>query len=309
MFNLRELMSFKILQGGIFTTIQDLGRYGYTHLGITNSGAMDEYAYLWSQKLLDNKNCNALEVMVGLKLKATLSTEIAVTGADLDFRINGVKKPIWQTHYIKSGDILSFDKRVSGQRAYLAVKEGFTIEKKYNSYSTTLKENIGFRLKRGDIIPFYSYRPTYEKRVQKKYIPKYNNSLTLRVLLCYQDDYFSQEQKERFFSSEYKITLQSDRMGFKLKGESITPTKGGIISEAIAFGSIQIPKDGQPIILLKERQTIGGYPKIGTVLSVDCFRLSQLPIGSKVRFEEIRIEEAQVKILNFYRLLKCHPEL
>jgi biotin-dependent carboxylase-like uncharacterized protein len=296
-------MSFKILQGGIFTTIQDLGRYGYTHLGITNSGAMDEYAYRWSQKLLDNTNCNALEIMVGLRVQATLSTEIAVTGANLDFRINGIKKPIWQTYYIKLGDILSFDKRVSGQRAYLAVKEGFTIEKKYNSYSTTLKENIGFRLKRGDIIPFNSYRPTYTKRVQKKYIPKYNNSLTLRVLLCYQDDYFSQEQKEKFFSSIYEITLQSDRMGYKLKGNAITPNQGGIISEAIAFGSIQIPKDGQPIILLKERQTIGGYPKIGTVLSVDCFRLAQLPIGSKIKFEEINIEKSQKEMDSFDNFL------
>ena len=279
-------MGFEVIQGGLFSTIQDLGRYGYGHLGVTNSGAMDEYAYLWSQKLLDNKNANALEVMVGLKLKATLSTEIAVTGADLDFRINGVKKPIWQSYNIKVGDILSFEKRVSGQRAYLAVKDGFSIEKRYGSYSTTLKEGIGSRIKKGDFIPFKSHLLSYSKRVQREYIPNYNDHLTLRVLLGYQDDYFSQEQKERFFSSEYEITLQSDRMGYRLKGEPIIPSIDGIISEAIAFGSVQIPKDGQPIILLKERQTIGGYPKIGTVLPIDCFRLAQMAIGSKVMFKK-----------------------
>jgi len=279
-------MGVEVIQGGLFSTIQDLGRYGYGHLGVTNSGAMDEYAYLWSQKLLDNKNSNALEVMVGLKLKATLSTEIAVTGADLDFRINGVKKPIWQSYNIKVGDILSFEKRVSGQRAYLAVKDGFSIKKRYGSYSTTLKEGIGSRIKKGDFIPFKTHLLSYIKRVQREYIPNYNDHLTLRVLLGYQDDYFSQEQKERFFSSEYEITLQSDRMGYRLKGEPIIPSIDGIISEAIAFGSVQIPKDGQPIILLKERQTIGGYPKIGTVLPIDCFRLAQMAIGSKVMFKE-----------------------
>ena len=302
-------MGFEVIQGGIFSTIQDLGRYGYTHLGITNSGAMDEYAYLWSQKLLDNRKCNALEVMVGLKLKTTSSTQIAITGADLDFRIDGEKKSIWKRYNIQKGDILSFEKRVSGQRAYLSVKEGFILDKRYGSYSTTLKEDIGFRLSRGDFLPFASSPSQYTKRVQTEYIPNYNESLTLRLLLSYQDEYFSKKNREIFFSSDYEITLQSDRMGYKLKGNPITPSRGGIISEAIAFGSVQIPKDGQPIILLKERQTIGGYPKIGTILPIDCFRLSQLPIGSKVRFEEIEIEEAQSKTIDFYRLLKCHPEL
>jgi biotin-dependent carboxylase-like uncharacterized protein len=241
--------------------------------------------------------------MVGLKLNATSSTQIAVTGADLNFKINGVKKPIWQTHDIQIGDIISFDRRVSGQRAYLAVKGGFTIDKRYGSYSTTLKEDIGFRLDRGNFLPFESYSQRYIARVQKEYIPKYNDYLTLRLLLSYQDDYFSSKEKERLFSSIYEITLYSDRMGYKLEGNPITPNQGGIISEAIAFGSVQIPKDGQPIILLKERQTIGGYPKIGTILPIDCFKLTQLSIGSKVRFEKIEIEEAQKKSVFFYSLI------
>lgn len=295
-------MSFKVLTSGIFTTIQDQGRYGYNHLGITHSGAMDEYAYLWGQKLLQTVvqrtdigvyPYNALEVMVGLKLLAISFTTIAVTGADLNFKINDVLQPIWQTHYIKSGDILSFDKRVSGQRAYLAVKEGFILEKVYGSYATTLKENIGSKLKRDDILDFKSYPKTDTYRVKKTYIPNYKKPLTLRLLLSYQENYFSKEEKEKFFNSEYEVTLQSDRMGYKLKGQAINPNQGGIISEAIAFGSVQIPKDGQPIVLLKERQTIGGYPKIGAVLPVDCFSLAQISMGSKVRFEVIEIEKVE----------------
>jgi len=298
-------MSFKVISSGIFTTLQDQGRYGYTHEGRTPSGAMDEYAYLWSQKLLNNQNANALEVMVGLKLQALTSTLISITGADLDFKINGISQPIWQTYSIKKSDVLSFNKRIAGQRAYLAVKGGFLSEKNRGSFSTTLKEKIGTKLERGDVLKTLTRREkSFQFRTIQRFIPNYNKPLVLRLLCSYQDDYFSKKEQEKFFSAEYEITLQSDRMGFKLKGQAITPTKGGIISEGIAFGSVQIPKDGQPIVLLKERQTIGGYPKIGTVLAVDCFSLAQLKIGSKVRFEIIEIEEAERTMKMFYSIEK-----
>ncbi len=296
------MMGFEVLNGGIFTTVQDLGRFGFMHLGITQSGAMDELAYRWSQKLLGDQNGNALEIMAGLKLKATSSIQIALCGADLDFRLNGISRPIWQTHRIGAGDILSFERRISGQRAYLAVKGGFDVAKEYGSYSTTLREGIGSKFKKGDLLPFDSCTDTHTIfRVKQAYRPDYEKSLTLRILLSYQEEHFSQEEKEKFFNSSYEVTLQSDRMGYKLKGPPITSTQDGIISEAIAFGSVQIPKDGQPIVLLKERQTIGGYPKIGTVLPIDCFRLAQAAIGSSVKFEAIGVAEAQENIKVFYQ--------
>ncbi len=295
-------MGFEVVNGGLFTTVQDLGRFGFMHLGMTQSGAMDEYAYRWSQKLLGNQNGNALEIMAGLKLKATVPIQIALCGADLDFKLNGIPQPLWQTHTIRAGDILSFEKRISGQRAYLAVKGGFGVPKKYGSYSTTLRESIGFRLQKGDLLPFDSCDDNHMTyRVKQPYIPDYGDSLTLRIVLGYQESFFDKEEKEKFFSSSYEVTLQSDRMGYKLKGPPITPTQGGIISEAIAFGSVQIPKDGEPIVLLKERQTIGGYPKIGTILPIDCFRLAQVPIGSSVKFEPIGIAEVQEKMMAFYQ--------
>ncbi len=297
------MRGFKVISSGIFTTLQDRGREGYRHLGVTESGAMDEYAYLWSQKLLENKNTNALEVMVGLKLKVQISTTIAICGADLDFQINGLSKPIWQTYCVEEGDILSFPKRLSGQRAYLAVKESFLSEQLYGSYATTLKEYIGSKLQRDDILAFNSYRDYPTKHLQTKYIPNYKEPLTLRLLLTYQNDYFSKEEQDKLFKNEYEITLESDRMGAKLKGEAITPTIGGIISEGIAFGSVQIPKDGQPILLLKERQTIGGYPKIGTILAIDCFKFSQCSVGECVRFKPITLEVAIEKMKAFNSLL------
>jgi len=296
-------MSFKIRSTGIFSTIQDQGRFGYTHLGITHSGAMDQYAYKVGQKLLNNQNDNAIEVMVGLKIQVQVATTIAITGADLNFKINGILYPIWQTHYVKEGDILSFDKRISGQRAYLAVVNGFDVPKPYESYSTTLKEGFGKKLQKGDVLPYLSSKKTETKRLKKAFIPNYNEALTPRLLPSYQCDYFSKEEQQKFFSSEYEITLESNRMGAKLKGEPIITEKTDIISEGIALGSVQIPKDGQPILLLNERQTIGGYPKIGTVLAMDCYRFSQCTVGEKVRFERIDIETARTKMIQFSQII------
>ncbi|HHH19709.1 MAG TPA: biotin-dependent carboxyltransferase [Campylobacterales bacterium] len=296
-------MAFEILQPGLFTTIQDLGRLGYADRGRTNSGAMDEYAYRWAQKLLGNQNSNALEVMSGLKLKVTETRQIAVTGADLTFTINGRHVPIWQIHTVQAGDILFFQRRVSGQRAYLAVRGGFNAQKVYGSYATTLKEGIGSRLQKSDSLGSESFSLTkYGTKVTDSYIPTYSDNVTLRVLLSYQENSFREEEKIKFFSSEYEVTPQSNRMGYRLRGTPIVPTSDRLISEGIALGSIQVPKDGQPIILLKERQTIGGYPKIGTVLPIDCFRLAQIPIGGKVRFEPMSIEEGQAKMRLFYKM-------
>ncbi|WP_415405937.1 biotin-dependent carboxyltransferase family protein [Sulfurovum sp. CS9] len=299
------MIGFEVLAGGLLTTIQDLGRQGYTHLGITNSGAMDEYAYRWSQKLLDKHEGNALEILLGgLKLRATAGTTLAVCGANLDFRINNKQQPIWQTHYINEGDIISFNQQSEGLRAYLAVKGGFKVEKVHGSYAATIKEGIGQKLIKGDFLAFVPTQTKETRHVPEKFIPKYPKHLTLNILLSYQHDFFSDEQKEKFFNTDYELTPQISRMGYKLKGKAMIPSKGDIISEGITFGAVQIPQDGQPIILLKERQTIGGYPKIGSVLPSDCFKLAQLPIGSMVRFREINIEDAEKEMKRFYDFFK-----
>ncbi|MFT7879093.1 MAG: biotin-dependent carboxyltransferase family protein [Sulfurimonas sp.] len=296
------MSGFEVLHGGILTSVQDKGRDGHTHCGITPSGAMDEYAYLWSQKLLDNHGGNALEILLsGLKLKATAPTTISVCGADLGFHINGSPLPIWQTHQVYPGDILTFEHKKKGMRAYLAVKGGFEVPVFEGSCATTLKENKGKKLEKGDILPFSPSTSREIRRVADKFLPRYPDTLTLRIILSAQHHYFTEKQQEEFFTHRYTITPQISRMGYKLQGEAMVPSTGGIISEGITFGAIQIPPDGQPIILLKERQTIGGYPKIGSLLPIDCFRLAQLPIGAKVTFEPIKIEEAQKEMRAFYR--------
>ena len=301
-------MSFKVIKSGVFTTLQDKGRFSFSHLGVTNSGVMDEYAALAANKLLENDlNTNVLEIAFpNLELESNANTIISITGAFCEFFINDKLKNNWQSHEIKKNDIIKVGKILQGQRVYIAVKNGFDIEKEFGSNSTTIKESLGgisgTLIKKGDILPFKEYLGFLFRRWHEKYLPTYEKELVLRVLLSYQEYSFKKEEKEKFFNSIYTINSDFNRMACKLEGECILSSLDGIISEAISFGSIQIPKNGKPIILLKERQTIGGYPKIGSVLSIDCFKLAQMKIGSKIKFEEIDIKTAQEKLRNFYSI-------
>lgn len=303
-------MSLEVLNNPILATIQDMGRYSYSHIGVTNSGAMDEYAYLMANKILSNPmNTNTIEISFSnVIFKAHASTQIVITGATCEFFINDIPKSCWESYKINNGDIIKIGKILKGSRVYLSVSGGFDIKKEFGSNSTTLKENLGgidgTKLKKGDILPFKSFLNKYTKRLKKEFIPNYENELTLRVILSYQEENFSKEEKEKFFSNEYTITNEFNKMGCKLSGESIKCDINGIISEGIALGAIQIPNDGQPIILLKDRQTIGGYPKIGSVLSIDCFKLSQAKPNDKVKFIPITIEEAQTKLRAFYHYFR-----
>ncbi len=299
---------FEVIKAGIYTLLQDKGRFSYTHIGVTTSGVLDEYSFLMANTLLQNNlDTNILEIVFSnIVLKSISKTKIAITGASCEFYINDILKQTWQTHNIEAGDIIRIGKITSGQRVYLGVVGGFDIPKEFGSNSTTIKEQLGglkgTKLRNGDFLAFKENRIlSFNRKLKKIYQPSYNQDiLTLRVVLSYQEDSFTKEQKNKFFNSIYTITSDFNRMACKLSGEAIISSKNGIISEGISFGSIQIPKDGQPIILLKERQTIGGYPKIGSVLGIDCFKLAQMKIGCKIKFENIEIKKAQEKTREFY---------
>jgi len=299
-------MSLELINSPILALVQDKGRFSYTSIGVTNSGVMDEYAYLIANKLLGNEhNTNIIEIAFSnIIFKATKNTMIVITGAKCEFFINEKVLNTWQTHNVKAGDIIKIGKILSGSRVYLGVYRGFNIEKEFTSNSTTLKENLGGlngdKLQKGDILDFNSFTNSSFVRLKEKYIPNYEEELNLRVVLSYQEDFFKENQIDKFFSNTYTVTNEFNRMGCKLDGKEISCDIDGIISEGIAFGAIQIPKDGKPIILLKDRQTIGGYPKIGSVLSIDCFKLSQCKPLQKVKFIPITLEEAQKKVKLFY---------
>ena len=299
-------MSLEIINNPILVMLQDKGRYGYSDIGVTNSGVMDEYAYYAANKMLGNSfDTNILEIAFSnVIFKANAPTQIAITGAICELFINDISKQCWQTHNVKAGDIIKIGKILKGIRVYLGVFGGFDIKKEFGSNSTTIKENLGGlngdKLKKGDILAFKEISCSLDARFKKELIPSYEDELILRVVLSYQSDLFANEEKEKFFSNSFTVSNDFNRMGCKLNGESILCDVNGIISEGISFGAIQVPSDGQPIILLKDRQTIGGYPKIGSVLAIDCFKLSQVKANTKIRFSEISIDEATKKTRRFY---------
>lgn len=216
---------FEVLNGGILTLVQDSGRFGYASLGVSNSGVMDEYAYHYANKLLDNPfGCNILEIaFTQLCLKATANTMISLCGADLSFSINDRQYKPWQSFYIKKGDVLKFNKSITGQRAYLSVKGGFNIKKEFKSNATSIKEGLGGlngnALKKGDFLPFKGSSLETIKHLKQIYHDNYSNDLTLRVLLGYQYESFENSEKEKFFNNTFTLSNESNRMGAKLEGE------------------------------------------------------------------------------------------
>lgn len=296
------MSGLKIVQPGIFSLLQDNGRFGQHGIGLTTGGPLDNNAFRWANRLCGNTSSqSAIEVTVGgLVLESQVTTTIALTGANIPLTINKNPAALWQTHIINPGDHIELGFATEGSRGYFAVAGGFNIEPIFNSTSTVPREALGgltqdgTPLQVGQLLPCQtSNRQPDSARVPSCLVPDYKtNSAHLRVVLGYQQDAFSTIQKQLFFTSDYLVTDSSDRMGYRLKGTKITASIEGILSEGISLGAIQIPADGQPIVLLNDRQTIGGYPKLGAVLSLDIGKLAQLMPGGTVSFEPISIEQA-----------------
>lgn len=271
-------------------------------MGITTGGPVDASAFHWANLLCENPRDSAcIEVTTGgLILSSTVKTSLAVTGATVSLRINGKAAELWQSHSINPGDSIELGFASSASRAYLAVAGGFKAEPIFNSVATVPREKLGglradgSPLKTGDILPCESVEEPSLWRLPENLQTDYSqNSALLRVILGYQQEAFSEAQKQLFFCSEYRVSQNCDRMGYRLQGAPITPTINNMLSEGICLGAIQFPADGQPIVLLNDRQTMGGYPKIGSVLSLDIGKLGQLTAGGTVRFEPISIDRAQ----------------
>ncbi|MBV0934456.1 5-oxoprolinase subunit C family protein [Marinobacterium weihaiense] len=303
------MSGLKIVNPGILALIQDRGRFGYQHLGLSTGGAADEHAYLWANRLLGNPlDAAAIEICFGgLELEAQLATRVALTGADLHPTLNGDAVDNWQTLNLKPGDRLSFGHAKQGMRAYLTVQGGFAIEPTFGSVATVMREQIGgldgrgSQLQAGDLLPCQAQPPGRHFSVPNRFRPDYSQPLTLRVIEGQQSALFPAEVLTRFYREAYVISPQSDRMGVRLSGPALAPLADGIISEGVSFGAIQVPKDGQPIILLKDRQTIGGYPKLGTVFALDAFALAQRQPHVEVCFAPMPLHDAQRQLQQFYR--------
>ena len=303
--------NFEVIRPGINTTYQDFGRKNLYHIGVPFSGAMDNRNYLISNKLVNNKmNSAVIEFAYqGPMLKFNgESTTFAITG-DVNFNIKRKKNSIlekgnsYQTYNLKSEDeidILSTNRSVYG---YLAIAGNIDVNLFGNSCSTNTKAKIGSnngeKIKKGDKI-FFS---NSDGKTQLKKLNYINTKIEqIRVIRGTNYNYFSKESKNIFFKNEFNVTKLTDRMGMRLEGNKIKNiVDTNIKSEGLIKGTIQIPADGNPIIMLSDHGTIGGYPKIGVVISADYDKLVQIVPGSKIKFKEVSLSDAE-KLYKFYNL-------
>jgi len=310
----------EVIKPGLFTTIQDQGRRGYQADGVGISGAMDSLALAAGNLLVGTpEGAAGLEMTIlGPTLRFTRETLFTVTGADLAPRLNGCPLANWTAHLAPPGSILSFGGRQSGVRAYLAVAGGIDVSVVMGSRSTYLLGRFGGLegrpLKAQDRLPLGS--PAQASKSLEGSVfpanlrPPYRKNPRLRAVLGPFQDFFSAEGLAAFLSEEYLITPNSDRMGYRLQGKAITRQKTGeLITCGVANGTIQIPPNGQPIILLADRQTIGGYPVIATVIHADLPLVAQGAPGDPLRFAAVSPDEGRAAYLALWGPLKNFPVL
>jgi antagonist of KipI len=303
-----EMEIFEVLQPGAYTTIQDRGRFGYQQFGVPVCGRIDPFAYEVANALVGNLEGQA--VLEGTVLGPTLRVKgrgvVAVTGGDLTPVLNNTALPMWESVSIQPGDVIQFKGLRSGCRAYVAVSGGIDVPVVMGSRSTYVAGMIGGvdgrPLAAGDRLMKGPGAGKAGLRVPSDFIPIYPKELEIRVILGPQDDYFH-EGIETFLSTTFRISPKADRMGYRLEGDPIKHRDGvekSIVSEPSVPGGVQVPADGQPIILLVE-QTVGGYAKIATVISSDIGQVGQAKTGDRIRFRQVALEEA-------HRVLKMEEE-
>lgn len=318
-------MTLFVHKPGLLTTLQDPGRYGRQRFGVIASGAMDLFAHRAANLLVGNAAGEAtLEMtLIGPVLEFQSPALIAVCGGDLMPTIDGKPVPQWRPVYVREGSVLAFGNAREGCRAYLAVAGGFAVKRWLGSYATYLRAGIGgFKgraLEAGDRLPLGPPSPVGRRiaarlaekmqagdafgpagwRVSRGMMPAYAANPTVRFIPGGQYGWFDADQTRLLETAEYVVSPQSDRMGYRLNGPPLMPRqRRELLSEPVAFGTVQVPPDGSPIVLMADRQTTGGYPKIAQVITADLPLLAQTRIGGKVRFRLVDLRKAQEVLLH-----------
>jgi len=293
---------FKILRPGINSTFQDLGRFGFQHLGIAPSGCMDKSLFYLSNKLVGNKASEgALEFAYqGPLLELVGESAFVAVSGKVNFNIINKNGEIKQgasneSFILSSGDKIDILSTINSVYGYFSIFGGFKLDKTKGSISTLVRAKIGSnngeKLKSEEKIFFNKFSGDVKKN---KFKFDFDNDSIIRVMQGLQFDYFSNKSQEDFFSKEYKVTKLTDRMGMRLEGEKLENIKSkNIKSEGITKGSIQVPGDGQPIVLLSDHPTIGGYPKIANVITADYDKLVQKTPGLNLKFKLVDLSIAE----------------
>ena len=307
-------MSITILNPGMLTSVQDLGRIGYQQFGVSVSGVMDPRSASIANILVGNDEGEAvLEcTMMGPHIRFDAPNIIAITGGDLGATLDGQRIDTYRAIPVNAGQTLRFTMLRTGCRAFVAFAGGLDIPVVMGSRSTNMKAKIGGyqgrKLQKDDVIGFRAPKTDLKnlglRHTSPEFMPR--AEYKLRIVLGPQDDAFTERGITTFLSSVYTLTPEFDRMGCRLDGELIEHVKSGdIISDGIAFGAVQVPSAGKPIILLDVRQTNGVYALIANVISADFRILAQLKAGDKVHFEKVSIAAAQEALLAQRATLNC----
>ncbi|MCC7086649.1 MAG: biotin-dependent carboxyltransferase [Pirellulales bacterium] len=288
----------KIIKPGSLATIQDAGRPGLRRYGIPPSGAMDQSSYAVANRLVGNSaGAASIEIALGgFVAEAITSLTVAIGGGNLDPHLNEKSVPMWTAFAIAAGDRLTFPRRISGCRAYLAIRGGFHALTFLESKSVFSKGRMGRALLAGDILSIERELPVLQRSAQNcdealklNFSPPHR----IRVILGPQTDYFTPRGIDTFLNSEYRLSSNSDRQGLRTSGPAIEfANSPDIISDPTPLGAIQVPGDGQPIVLHRDGQVTGGYPKIAVVASADLDRFAQMFPGDVLQFEAISRESA-----------------
>jgi antagonist of KipI len=292
--------AIEILEAGLLTTVQDKGRYGYQRFGMPVAGAMDVFALRVGNALVGNDDGAAgLEMTVlGPKIRFLANTWIAVTGANLGATLDSEPMAVWQSVEVAKGSEVAFKGPEDGMRAYLAIAGGIDVPVVMGSRSTYLKAVIGGLegrgLRPGDVLNTSDSRSAFLSRMAPDIMAQaYGSEHEVRVVFGPQYGRFTQAGIDVFLGSPYKVAIQSDRMGYRLEGPVIEHGDGpDVISDGTSFGAVQVPGDGQPIVLLADRGTTGGYTKIATVINSDLYKFAQAMPGQTMSFKSVSIEEA-----------------
>lgn len=300
-------MSLQILKGGILSLVQDYGRNGYRQMGVSSGGPMDEKAFLWANYLLGNHYNDAqIEITMGMfEVEFTQATTIALCGASYVMTLNDHAIEPWQSYTINPGDILSVHHPVAGVRLYLSVQGGFDVPKQLGSCATVMREaiggllNDGRPLKGGDQLAYKTTEALTPKMVPQRFIPHYSSIINLRFIPNTSVSGVSSSVIDGLTSTHFTVSQRIDRMAYCLSGQPLKDNKNGIISQGVTPGSIQIPPDGQPIVLMKDCQTMGGYPIAGSVAHCDLHLLAQSVPGVHVEFTAVEIGQVEQDL--FYR--------
>ena len=303
-------MSILIQKAGILTTLQDLGRHGYRRFGINPSGVMDQAAARLINILVGNDDNEAVLEMHFPAPQIVFEANVifAIGGGEFDAQLDGQPVENWRPYFAKKNNVLKFVGKSGGNRSYLAIRGGFKIEQWLGSSSTNLAANIGGfngrKLESGDRCDFRQRSKIPAGlgagKISVSLIPMYSRFPTVRVILGAEFGNLTKKGREILFNNDFSISNNSNRMGFRLTGDSISLAKPlELISSAVSFGTIQLLPDGQLIVLMADSQTSGGYPRIAHIISHDLPLLAQLGANDKVAFHLVETDEAEALALEF----------